>query len=88
MQTIGFSSSSTSSSDREGERRQCIRKCAGLLVSSVAEASDTPFVPMLGGSRPGMAKIRGNGIAQGAEQINRDYFTYLPAPRSKFRGGV
>jgi hypothetical protein len=73
MQTIGFSSSSTSSSDSEEERRQRIRKCAALVVASVAEASDTPVVPMCGGSRPGKAKNCDNGIAQGAEQIDRDH---------------
>jgi hypothetical protein len=49
----------------------------------VVGASDTPFVPMRGGSRPGKAKTRDNGIAQGAEQIDQDYFNrvcMLPAP--------
>jgi hypothetical protein len=83
MPTIGFSSTSSSSSDSEEERRQQIRKCAALVLASVVEASDTPVVPMPGGSRPGKAKNRDNGIAQGAERIDRDYFNRvctLPAP--------
>jgi hypothetical protein len=86
MQTIGFSSTSTSSSDSDEERRQRIIKCAALVVASVAEASDTPVVSMRGGSRPGKAKNRDNGIAQGAEQIDRGYFNtvcLLPAPISE-----
>jgi hypothetical protein len=41
---------------------------------------------MRGGSRPGKAKNRDNGIAQGAEQIDRGYFNtvcLLPAPISE-----
>jgi hypothetical protein len=41
---------------------------------------------MRGGSRPGKAKNRDNGIAQGAELIDRDYFSrvcLLPAPISE-----
>jgi hypothetical protein len=72
MQTIGFSSSSTSFSDSEEECRQRIIICAALVVASVAEASHTPVVPMRGGSRPGKAKNCGNGIAQGAEQVRRE----------------
>jgi hypothetical protein len=51
-----------------------------------ARRTDTPVVPMRGGSRPGMAKIRDDGIAQGAEQIDRDYFNrvcLLPAPNAE-----
>jgi hypothetical protein len=83
MQTIEFSSSSSSPSDTEEERRQRIRKCATLVVASVAEAIDTPVVRMRGGSRPGKAKNRDNGVAQRAIQIDRDYFNrvcVLPAP--------
>jgi DNA-binding transcriptional regulator LsrR (DeoR family) len=53
------------------------------VVASVAEASDTPVVQMRGGSGPGKANNRENGIARGAEQIDRDYFyrvCLLPAP--------
>jgi hypothetical protein len=66
--------------------RQRSRQCAALVVASVAEASDTPVVSMRGGSRPGKAKNRDNGIAQGAELIDRDYFSrvcLLPAPISE-----
>jgi hypothetical protein len=80
MQTIEFSSSSSSSSDSEEERRHRIRKFATLVVASVSEASDTPVVRMRGGSRPGKAKNRDNGMAQGAMQIDRDY-SPRPVPR-------
>jgi hypothetical protein len=77
---------STSSSDSEKVNRQRIRQCAALVVASVAEASDTPVVSMRGGSRPGKAKNRDNGIVQGAEQIDQDYFNrvcLLPAPNAE-----
>jgi hypothetical protein len=83
MQTIASSSSSSSSSDSDEERRQRVRKCATLVVASVAEASATPIVRMRGVSRPGKAQNRDNGIAQGAVQIDRDYFNragLIPAP--------
>jgi hypothetical protein len=66
--------------------RQRIRQCAALVVASVAEASDTPVVSMCGRSRLGKAKNRDNGIAQGVEQIDRDYFNrvcLLPAPNAE-----
>jgi Plant transposon protein len=49
----------------------------------VAKASDTPVVRMRGGSRLGKAKNRYNFMAQGAMQIDRDYFSrvyLLPSP--------
>jgi hypothetical protein len=67
MQTIGFTSSSTSSSDSEEKMTCCysaLENERALVVTSVAEARDTPVVPMRCGSCPGMEKIRDNGIAQ------------------------
>jgi hypothetical protein len=61
-------------------------QCAALVVASVAEESDTPVMSMRGGSRPGKAKYRENGITQKAELIDQDYFNrvcLLPAPISK-----
>jgi Plant transposon protein len=71
-----WSVSSSSSSDSDEECRLRFRSCAAAIVTAVAgaEASDTIDARRRGGSLPGKAKNRDNGIAEGAERIDRDYF--------------
>jgi hypothetical protein len=72
-----WSVSSSSSSDSDEECRLRFRRCAAAIATAVAEAEASVAIdaPRRGGSLPGKAKNRDNGIAEGAERIDWDYFS-------------